>query len=111
MSHFSVLCVGEGWKERLERYRELDLTDEEMRKDPRAKFEARFKSVKAAVAHAMKSIRSREKGSFTFDEGTRERYEELFRKKAFEEIVRSYFGCSIEGGKVGQWHNPDGKWD
>jgi hypothetical protein len=97
MSHFTVMVVGEDVEKQLEPFWGLDLSEEELKKDPRAKFEVEIKAKDVEKEFAKyKKNRKGDDPSY----------------KSIEEWIEDWHGYyPNEKGDYGYYHNPNAKWD
>ena len=134
MSHFSVMIIGENPEEQLEPYWELDLTEEEVRNDPRGEFHSEQDEVDDDWENKTVKMIKLSNGEFcyTWDkrfttgklfEQTKEypadsekvtlTYKENAQRQGMtkEEFTDNWYGYSKHNGEYGYWNNPNAKWD
>jgi hypothetical protein len=94
MSHYVVFVFGkEPVGDQLEPYWELDMTQEDMKKDPRAEFVAAETAESALEKFIIHN----------------ETYEEQY--SSVQEYMQKWHGYIQEGDEYGYYHNPNAKWD
>jgi hypothetical protein len=132
MSHYTVLVIGDNWEEQLDPFWELDLSREDMLKDPRAKFndttdnnlnDYNTKSVKKVVMPDGTLLNpwdetfkvKNEKGfNETKVPPELEQIEVPFKQlyTTFESYMKNWCGEEPdENGRYGYYYNPNAKWD
>jgi hypothetical protein len=99
MTHFVVLVIGNDVEKQLEPFWELDLSDDEMRKDHRAVFEMKIK--KDDVSKEFEKWKKEDPDS-----------QAKLKYKNARNWINKWHGYSQnENGDWGHYHNPNDKWD
>lgn len=136
MSHFTVLVIGSNWKEQLHPYWELDLSQDDMKKDIRAEFQDRTdelleeyntKGTEKVIMpdgrmlfpwdEEFKVLTESKKGFKSYKTVIPEGLEK--REVPFKELYPSFDDFATEwhdyqkndDGKYGYYCNPNAKWD
>lgn len=102
MSHFTVLVIGKNVDEQLWPFWELDLSEDEVKKDPRAEFIGDIKQEE--LEEKFKEFLEKEKEYLEKNE---------IKYESATEWVRDWFGYKFntELGAWGYYKNPQQKWD
>ena len=102
MSHFTLLVIGDDVDAKLQPFRELDLPEDEIKKDPRAKFIEGIKH--SEVEEKFKEFLKKEKEYLTTNK---------INYTSANDWVRDWFGYIFneELGSWGYYRNPQSKWD
>jgi hypothetical protein len=133
MSHFTVLVIGDDYKKQLEAFKELDLSEEELKNDSRAIFKSSTDSyindyntgtVKKVIMPDGRTLYpwddefrvKDEKNHFSktvIPDNLEQReipFKELFA--TFEDFMKDYCGEERhDNGEYGYYYNPNAKWD
>lgn len=97
MSHYAVLVVGDNVEKQLEPFWELDLTQADAKKDPRAEFEVEYTKEQADEYRLETAKKYPDRG-----------YEEMTEKEFMKSFCNQEYN---EEGGYGWYRNPNAKWD
>lgn len=134
MSHFSLIVIGDDYENQLEPFWELDLSEEELKNDPRSIFEIKVPAAevperaKRYIEEVEENIQRWQKQIMELDPTTEKHrdahieldrqkqlltdYQYLYEQGGYGKIITDWDGYDPdEYGNYGRYRNPNAKWD